>query len=200
MAATGKQEWIVYRYAGACYSGGSQVLRPQVRHAGHRVCRVHHSLWQIIFIFLLSALKFGFGGVPRQYLQNSHFLRPITITTAGGVAGAILFANISQWALENWYKLMHKLFSSRRNRSITLADCKLARFIKEKWGLVGIAFFTPFILSIPIGTALAVHFYRDKQKVISYMLVSIACWDILLYVFYNNFYHVIGHYIRHHLL
>jgi len=159
-----------------------------------------HSLWQILFIFLLSALKFGFGGVPAAIFAKFPFFKAVTITTAGGVAGAILFANISQWALENWYKLMQKLFSSRRNRSITLADRKLARFIKEKWGLVGIAFFTPFILSIPIGTALAVHFYRDKQKVISYMLVSIACWDILLYVFYNNFYHVIGHYLRHHLL
>jgi len=158
-----------------------------------------HGLWQILLIFLLSALKFGFGGVPAAVFAKFPFFKAVTITTAGGVAGAIFFAHVSQWALDKWHQFRFKYFPRSRNRTITIADRKLARFIREKWGLAGIAFFTPFILSIPIGTSIAVHFYRDKQKVISYMLVSIAAWDIVLYVFYNNFYHFIVHYIHHHL-
>jgi hypothetical protein len=156
-----------------------------------------HSLWQGIFIFLLSALKFGFGGVPAAVFAKFPFFKAVTITTGGGVFGAFIFANISEWALNSWHKFRLKYFSKSKNVNIALADRKLARFIKEKWGLAGIAFFTPFILSIPIGTSLAVHFYKDKQKVLSYMLVSITIWDIILYFFYNNFYHVILHYLHH---
>lgn len=71
--------------------------------------------------------------------------------------------------------------------------------IREKWGLYGLAFFTPFILSIPIGTLLSVHFYRDKQKVISYMVVSIVAWDLFFYYFYIYFYPIMIHHVHVHL-
>jgi hypothetical protein len=155
-----------------------------------------HSIGQVVFIFVLSALKFGFGGVPAAVFAKFPFFKAVTITTGGGVAGAILFANISQWALDTWHKFRVKYFPYHKHKPNAVTDSKFAHMVKEKWGLTGIAFFTPFILSIPIGTALAVHFYRDKQKVISYMLISIAAWDVVLYFFYNNFYHVVVHYFH----
>jgi hypothetical protein len=157
-----------------------------------------HSLGQAVFIFVLSALKLGFGGVPAAIIAQFPFFKAITITTGGGVAGAVVFANISQWALDNWHKMRIKYFPYRRNNSTPMHENKFISWIKTKWGLAGIAFFTPFLLSIPIGTAIAVHFYRDKQKVISYMFISIAAWDIFFYFFYHNFYHIIVTYIKYH--
>lgn len=156
-----------------------------------------HNLWQVIFIFILSALKFGFGGVPAAVFAKFPFFKAVTITTAGGIFGAILFANISEWAIKAWHNFKVRYFPHKEHKPNKILDSKLAHRIKDKWGLTGIAFFTPFILSIPIGTYLAMQFYRDKQKVISYMLVSITAWDIVLYFFYNNFYHVLMHYIHH---
>ena len=157
-----------------------------------------HSFWQSIFIFTLSALKFGFGGVPAAVFAKFPFFKAVTITTAGGVTGAIVFANLSEWAINNWHKFRAKYFPYRPHKPNKILDSKLAHKIKDRWGLAGIAFFTPFILSIPIGTYIAIRYYHDKQKVISYMLVSIAGWDIVLYTFYNNFYHLIVNYIHHH--
>jgi|SRR6185312_13711019 len=156
-----------------------------------------HNLWQAVFIFILSALKFGFGGVPAAVFAKFPFFKAITITTAGGVTGAIVFANISEWVLASLHKFRVKYFPRRAHKPNRILDSKFAHKVKDRWGLAGLAFFTPFIISIPIGTILAIHFYRDKQKVISYMLVSIAIWDVVLYFFYNNFYHVIAHYFHH---
>ena len=158
---------------------------------------VWHELKQIVGIFTLSTVKFGFGGVPWAVFAHLPFFKAVTITTAGGVTGSILFANISEWALNGWVKFRTRYIPYRKRKPGSIVDNKFANRVKDKWGLAGIAFFTPIILSIPIGTMLAVRFYTDKQKVISYMLISIAIWDVVLYFLYNHFYNVLAHYFHH---
>jgi hypothetical protein len=158
---------------------------------------IWHELKQAFGIFTLSTVKFGFGGVPLAILAHFPFFKAVTITTAGGVTGSILFANISEWALDGWYKFRTKYLPYRKQNGKTILDSKFVQKVKDKWGLAGLAFFTPIVLSIPIGTMLAVRFYADKQKVISYMLVSIAMWDVALYFLYNHFYNVLYHYFHH---
>jgi hypothetical protein len=158
---------------------------------------VWHEIKQILGIFTLSTVKFGFGGLPWAVFAHYHFFKAVTVTTAGGVTGSILFANISEWALGNWQKFRTRYWPYREKEGKTFMDNKFARKVKDRWGLAGIAFFTPIVLSIPIGTMLAVRFYADKQKVISYMLISIAAWDIVLYFLYNHFYNFLAHYFHH---
>jgi len=146
-----------------------------------------HNFSQIVIVFLLSAVKFGFGGVPLAVMvEKFPFFKAITITAAGGVAGAILFANLSEWVLEKWHAFRNRYFPYRKHKNVP--ENKLTKRIRERWGLYGLAFFAPFILSIPIGTLLSVHFYHDKQKVISYMIISIVAWDFFFYSFYHYFY------------
>ena len=154
-----------------------------------------HSLYQIVMVFLLSGFKFGFGGVPlAEFVYKFPFFKLITVTTAGGVTGAILFAYISEWVLDTWHKFRMRKFPQHEHHERKHApESKLVKKIREKWGLYGIAFFTPFILSIPIGTLIAVHFYHDKQKVISYMIVSIVGWVFFFYFFYNYLAHFHWH-------
>ena len=158
---------------------------------------IWHEIRQITGIFVLSSVKLGFGGVPAAVFAKFSFFKAVTITTGGGVTGSIVFANISEWVLENWDKFRAKYLPAPKKPRKHLLDNKFAHKVKEKWGLAGIAFFTPFILSIPIGTMLAVRFYSDKQKVISYMLISIAAWDMLLYFLYNRFYNFLIDYFHH---
>jgi len=159
---------------------------------------IWHEIKEIGGIFLLSTVKFGFGGVPAAVFAGFHFFKAVTVTTAGGVTGSIIFANISEWALDSWQKFRFKHMPYRRSgTSKSIFESKLVQTVKKKWGLAGIAFLTPFILSIPIGTMIAVRFYHDKQKVISYMLISIALWDILLFTLYNNFYKFFLPYFHH---
>ncbi len=146
-----------------------------------------HNLAQIVLVFLLSMVKFGFGGVPLAVMVDKFpFFKAITITTAGGITSAIIFAYLSEWFLEKWHIFRSKYFPHKERKHAP--ESKLTKKIRERWGLYGLAFFTPFILSIPIGTLLSVFFYHDKQKVISYMIVSIVAWDLFFYYFYNYFY------------
>jgi hypothetical protein len=150
-----------------------------------------HDVWQVTGIYVLSTVKFGFGGVPAAVFANFPFFKAVTITTAGGITGSILFANISEWVIVHWNKFRDKYIPSKRKNKKNILESKFVQNIKNKWGLAGIAFFTPFILSIPVGTFLAVRFFPDKQKVISYMLISITLWDILLYFLYHKFYNLL---------
>ena len=157
-----------------------------------------HNFSQIVIVFLLSAVKFGFGGVPLAVMiEKFPLFKAITITTAGGVCSAIAFAYLSEWILEKWHVFRKKYFPYHEHKNVP--ESKMIKKIREKWGLYGLAFFTPFILSIPIGTLLSVHFYRDKQKVISYMVVSIVAWDLFFYYFYIYFYPIMIHHVHVHL-
>lgn len=52
--------------------------------------------------------------------------------------------------------------------------------IKQRFGLVGIAFITP-IISQPIGAFFAEKFFKDKKKIILYLSVSVIFWALTLY-------------------
>ena len=158
---------------------------------------IWHEIKQIAGIFTLSTVKFGFGGVPWAVFAHYPFFKGVTITTAGGVTGCIVFANVSEWVVAAWNKFRERYWPHKEPAPKSIFDNKFFHKVRNKWGLAGIAFFTPLILSIPIGTILAVRFYHDKQKVISYMLISIAAWDIILYFLYNHFYTFMAHYFHH---
>lgn len=56
--------------------------------------------------------------------------------------------------------------------------------IATKYGLLGVAFFTPFILSIPIGMFLAarlnVKFIQNSPKILTSLCVSVLLWSLFL--------------------
>ncbi|HNR49785.1 MAG TPA: hypothetical protein PKN14_11115 [Bacteroidia bacterium] len=64
-----------------------------------------------------------------------------------------------------------KIFTKRNRRIITLW---------RKYGLFGIAFITPVILSIPIGTIIASRLVSNRKKVFLFMFVSISFWSVLM--------------------
>lgn len=156
-----------------------------------------HNLSQVVIVFLMSTVKFGFGGVPLAVIvEKFPFFKAITITAAGGVFSSIVFANLSEWVLDKWHLFRNRYFPYRPEKKVP--ESKLTKKIREKWGLYGLAFFSPLILSIPIGTLLSVHFYHDKQKVISYMIISIITWDIFFYYFYNYLYPIMATHFHLH--
>ena len=52
-------------------------------------------------------------------------------------------------------------------------------FIK-KYGLAGIAFLTPLILTPIGGTLLAISVVNSKPKVLAYMLTSAVFWSVVM--------------------
>jgi hypothetical protein len=112
------------------------------------------------------------------------------ITTGGGIAGIFIFYYsghfIAHWWQHNVAKI--KSFFTRRpvsdfegdNRKMMTRTNKLIVRIKKRFGLAGIAFITPCIISIPIGTLVAVAFYRKRKPVLLYLLISLVLWSFVL--------------------
>ncbi len=75
--------------------------------------------------------------------------------------------------------IIKKKIFTKRNRLLVK--------LKVKYGLMGIAFLTPVLLSIPIGTFIATKLVTNKKKIILYMSVSVVFWAILLTSIFNFF-------------
>lgn len=61
---------------------------------------------------------------------------------------------------------------SKRNRQIVR--------IWSKYGLKGVAFLTPLLLTPPGGTLIAVYFGEPKAKIVLYMLISAIIWSFII--------------------
>jgi len=57
--------------------------------------------------------------------------------------------------------------------------------VRSRYGLIGIAFLTPIILTVPIGTFLANSMTKDKRDVLIYMFISFSFWSV---IFNGSFY------------
>lgn len=132
--------------------------------------------------FLLSpllALSLGFT-----------YKQALLYTTLGGTLGVLVFAFVGDIIRRYWRyftMLFVAPFSRRTYKQLVHARGKRfnrrKRFvvrIKDRFGLFGIAFVTPCIISIPVGTILAMNLYKNRKKVILYIMVSLVAWSLIL--------------------
>lgn len=66
----------------------------------------------------------------------------------------------------------HKEVFVHKNRRVV--------WLWKNYGLIGIALFTPVLLSIPIGTFIAARLVHNKKKIILYMFISVLFWSVLM--------------------
>lgn len=137
--------------------------------------------WEIISVFLLSSVKFVFGGVPLALGLGFSFFKAVTVTTLGGFAGVIFFVFLSEKIIENLKKLKGKNKQHANTQSPKKKFTRTNKFIiktKAKFGLIGIVVITPSLISIPLGCYLAVRYFKNRQTIISYMFGSVLFWAI----------------------
>lgn len=148
---------------------------------------------EILGIFVLSAIKFGIAGVPAAVFAELSVFKALTVTISGGFVGTLFFVYLSEWMLGFFSRIKKKYFftNSPLPRKKFTKTNRLIINLKMKFGLAGLAIITPLLLSIPLGTFLAMRYYSNKQKIISYMFVSIFGWAIILYFFFHSFYNLL---------
>jgi len=152
-------------------------------------------VFKLVQIILISAIKFLFAPLISLKMGFSYF-QTIIYTTIGGILGVFFFfflSNIVITLYKKYLAIQVKAFFSRfkkqRNQSILILEktkkkfTKKNRFIillKSKLGMIGIAFLTPTILSIPFGTFLASKYFPNKKTVLIYLSISVAFWSFVL--------------------
>lgn len=130
-------------------------------------------LAKIISAIGLSTFKHTLGGVPLAAGYGFEYLEIVLYPAIGGILGVgvfILLGKTISSLVKRWFppKKPKKKFNWR-NRLIVK--------VKRNFGLAGIAFLTPWFLSVPVGTLIAMGIYRDGRRVFIYQSVAIVFWS-----------------------
>lgn len=138
---------------------------------------------EIVSVFLMSTVKFVFGGVPLALLYGFSFFKTVTITCLGGFTGSSFFVYASDKIIAYYKKRKARRElenpSARKKKAFTRKN-KIIVIVKKRFGLFGISLLTPSFLSIPIGCFLSVRYFKDKQRIIIYMFGSILFWSVAI--------------------
>lgn len=144
---------------------------------------------QIILTVLLSSVKFAMT-FPVVILEFQFgFFKTIFWTNIGGIVGIYFFAYLSQMLIDWWnrtFRPKKKAGSAERSgtkKVFTKRNRRIVR-IKQRYGLIGIAASTPFLLSIPVGTFLVVRYYRSVKARFLCLILSNVVWSVIYTGFY----------------
>lgn len=157
-----------------------------------------NSWWEITSVFLLSTIKFVFGGVPLALSFGFPFVEAITVTTLGGFTSALIFVNASDWLLSRYKKKAAIEFALNPHLPHKKKFTKTRRFVirvKSRFGLLGFSFILPFLIPIPLGSFLAVRYFHNKRKILAYMFCSLLFWSATAYFLYKPLIDAIRTYI-----
>ena len=165
---------------------------------------------KILLIILLSSVKFVAGPPFAYFDERYDFtfFETVLYCVTGGMLGVWVFTffSLEIQLIINWIKRQLKkavkkpqLFSKPRStegdieityqliNESTPPEKKLftpssRKFVKlwRKYGLFGMAFLTPVIFSIPLGTVLVNAFEDNKKKIFIYMFFSILFWSVFI--------------------
>jgi membrane protein DedA with SNARE-associated domain len=134
-------------------------------------------MWELILkiltVYFSSMLKFIFGPLGGKAAGLNIFLT-MTLTVAGMMTVVAALANFG-----NFFRRRILSRFRRKKTSDQQVKPKKSNFVK-KYGLAGIAFLTPLILTPIGGTLLAISVVNSKPKVIAFMLASAAFWSVIM--------------------
>jgi hypothetical protein len=142
-------------------------------------------LLKLIPLFILSCFKFAFG-VPAAYIFfGFNFWESFLFSFLAGFTGVFVSIYLSRLIFSFWFKI--KDLVVRKKEPVIQKPIEVKkRFSKRtrlfvriirKYGLAGLAFITPALISIPVGSLLATKIYGKSPKVLIYMTLSVIFWS-----------------------
>lgn len=138
------------------------------------------SLFKIVSVAITCSFAFKIG-FPTAFVVLEHdFFKVMLVSCTGAIIGNVFFTYLSAGIIQLIHNfrakrhLIHqkKIFTKFNRRVIT---------VKQRFGLAGIAFITPILLSTPIGAFLAERFFKDKRKIILYLSLATFFWAFALF-------------------
>ena len=132
-----------------------------------------HEILRAVPVYLSSILKFILGPMG-GYFEGLHIVTTIIATVGGMMTAVVCFTYFGKYLRE---KLLKRFFKTPK---VNAKKSEKWDKVYSKYGLAGIAFLTPLILTPIGGTLLAVGFGSPKEKIILYMLISGIFWGIAL--------------------
>ncbi len=130
--------------------------------------------WDIIVWFLVASVKFVIAVTKLLVISSRAWYWDMLIVMAGGTFGVLVFTFLGAAISKKLEK--YNFFKMKRS--------KLRKLIKIKngYGLIGIAFITPVIISIPVGCIISSAFENDRNRVLRLQISSVLIWSLVLFV------------------
>lgn len=128
-----------------------------------------------------SMLKFILGPVTGTSLGLS-FIEIYLCTVFGMMTTVVGITYLGTPARK---KIAELLGNRKKRKTFTPRNRRIVR-VWIKYGMKGVAFLTPLLLSPPLGTIIAVSFGENKQKIIFYMFISAAFWGLVFTAIINT--------------
>jgi hypothetical protein len=139
-------------------------------------------LTQVVLIIIGSAFKYSWLTVFAAESQWG-LIPAFIFNFIGGAIGVYIYTYLGEH-LRDWYiqrnkaKGTYRVFT-KRNKTII--------FFRKKLGLKGIAFLSPILITLPLGTAILLTMTKEHQKIIRYLLVSCFFWTAIILIPYKLF-------------
>ena len=132
-------------------------------------------LLKILIVISLSGFKFLIAIPLSAYQYDFNFIQTLIFSIIGGVIGVFLFSALSN-KINKLFPKKNKVKRTKKRGIKEAITIKTAR----KYGVYGIAAITPILLSVPIGTLIALRFFPEKKKTIPILMSSVVIWSLIL--------------------
>ena len=135
-------------------------------------------LIKYLLIVFSSMFKFIFGPILGIELGVSVWLTAL-LTGVGMMASVVLLSYLGEGIRAI---LLNKMKKRKRYRVFSKRKRKIVR-IWQKFGMSGVAFLTPALLTPIGGTLIALSFGVKRSKIILYMAISAIFWSPIISFF-----------------
>ena len=131
-------------------------------------------------IFFLATIKFSVSTVPGPHLGMTYFETVLAAFAGGSVcalvsyfASDLILLFLKKRAARKHEKMIANNITPPKKRKFTRMNRFIVR-IKMKFGQVGICFYAPFFLSIPVGCIVVAKFYGKRWETFPLILLGLA--------------------------
>lgn len=136
---------------------------------------------ELISVLVASMFKFMVG-VFLSMGYDFYFWVGVPATVGGAMLGVfvfIFFGELLRSLLARFLRKRHPFqnLSIKRRRMIVR--------VKQRFGLPGIAFLTPMVLTVPVGTIVAVALGYRWYRIFVAMLISFSVWSLIIFSLYD---------------
>jgi hypothetical protein len=124
-----------------------------------------------ITVLASSMVKFLFGPIS-GIAMDLHYVETFVLTVVGMMLSVVIFSFLGEKIRIFYFKYINKNYNPYSFRN------KIK--IWKNWGMKGVAFLTPVLLSPIGGTLIAVAFGESRKRIFAYMLVSAVLWGLAI--------------------
>lgn len=133
----------------------------------------------VLLVLVLAGSKYVIALV-LIFTADYTFWESIAMAIGGGMLGIFIFTYFGDVLKKVWrYYFPQKTLVVSATQTVSFKERLLTK-INNGYGLAGIAFLTPIILTVPVGAIVANSIYKNKTQIFAYMFVAFVFWSFLL--------------------